>query len=165
MFVWLLCDWLSEIRNFLKVKWAGIKGLSPTFIFAVMISMNSNSFHHKTLVRRWHDFFHLFKWQGVLKIFEFHLRIFPILKLYANQWFSRAKIKWLLQIIWNMSWEFQRIKFKAPLNLFSIWNRSSCIFYFLAFWSILEISRNSRTLGESWRFRYFHIWVFLKIWK
>src|SRR3954464_9739520 len=27
---------------------------------------------------------------------------------------------------------------------------------FLHFWSILEISRNSRTLGESWRFRYFH---------
>src|SRR3954464_14854300 len=26
---------------------------------------------------------------------------------------------------------------------------------FLAFWSILEISRNSRTLGESWRFHYF----------
>ena len=87
----------------------------------------------------------------------------PILKLYATQWFSREKIKWLLQIIWNMSWEFQRIKFKAPLNLFSIWNRSSCIFYFLAFWSILEISRNSRTLGESWRFRYFHIWEFSRI--
>ena len=101
----------------------------------------------------------------MLKIFEFHLRIFPILKLYATQWFSRAKIKRLLQNIWNMSWEFQRIKFKAPLNLFSIWNRSSCIFYFLAFWSILEISRNSRTFGESWRFRYFHIWESSRIWK
>ena len=141
----------------------GNKRTFPNFHFAFMISMNSNSFHHKTLERRWHDFFHLFKWQGVLKIFEFHLKIFPILKLYATQWFSREKIKWLLQIIWNMSWEFQRIKFKAPLNLFSIWNRSSCIFYFLAFWSILEISRNSRTLGESWRFRYFHIWEFSRI--
>ena len=28
-------------------------------------------------------------------------------------------------------------------------------FSFLAFWLILEISRNSRTFGESWRFRYF----------
>ena len=121
------CVKLSEIRNFLKVKWEGIKGLSQTFIFAFMISVNSNSFHHKTLERRWHDFFHLFKWQGVLKIFEFHLKIFPILKLYATQWFSREKIKWLLQIIWNMSWEFQRIKFKVLLNLFSIWSYLSFI--------------------------------------
>ena len=35
-----------------------------------------------------------------------------------------------------------------------------CITYFIAFWLILEILRNSRTLGESWGFRYFHIWVF-----
>ncbi len=41
----------------------------------------------------------------------------PILKLYATQWFSREKIKWLLQIIWNMSWEFQRINFKVLLEL------------------------------------------------
>ena len=118
----LLCDWLTVsewIRNFLKVKWEGIKGLSQTFFFAFI---NSNSFHHKTLERRWHDFFHLFKWKGVLKIFEFHLRIFPILKLYATQWFSRAKIKWLLQNIWNMSWEFQRIKFKSFWKLFLIWS-------------------------------------------
>ena len=130
MFVGLLCDWLTESEwnsKLLKVKWEGIKGLSQTFILAVMISMNSNSFHHKTLERRWHDFFHLFKWQGVLKIIEFHLRIFPILKLYATQWFSRAKIKWLLQNIWNMSWEFQGIKFKVLLNLFSIWSYLSFI--------------------------------------
>ena len=69
------------------------------FHFSFMISMNSNSFHHKTLERRWHDFFHLCKWQGVSKIIEFHVRIFPILKLYATQWFSREKIKWLLQIM------------------------------------------------------------------
>ena len=128
-FDWLF-DWLTEsewIWNFLKVKWEGIKGLSQTFIFAFMLSVNSNTFHHETLERRWHDFFHLIKWQGVLKIFEFHLRIFPILKLYATQWFSREKIKWLLQIIWNMSWEFQRIKFKVLLNLFSIWSYLSFI--------------------------------------
>ena len=74
---------LSEIRNLLKVKWEGIKGLSQTFIF-ILISVNSNSFHHKTLERRWHDFFHLFKWKGVLKIFEFHLKIFPISETLCN---------------------------------------------------------------------------------
>ena len=117
-------DWLkvSEIRNFLKVKWEGIKGLSQTFFFAFMFSVNSNSFHHKTLERRWYDFFHLFKWQGVLKIFEFHLKIFPILRLYATQWFSREKIKWLLQIIWNMSWEFQRSNSKSFWSYFFIWS-------------------------------------------
>ena len=63
----------------------------------------------------------LFKWRGVLKIFEFHLKIFPILKLCATQWFSREKIKWLLQNIWNMSWEFQRnSNLKSILKLFSI---------------------------------------------
>ena len=112
------CVKLSEIWNFLKVKWEGIKGLSQTFIFAFWSPWIQILFKYKTLERRWHDFFHLFKWKGVLKIFEFHLRIFPILKLYATQWFSREKIKWLLQNIWNMSWEFQRIKFKVPLKLF-----------------------------------------------
>ena len=35
MFVWLLCDWLTESEwnlKLLKVKWEGIKGLSQTFI-------------------------------------------------------------------------------------------------------------------------------------
>ena len=96
----------------------GNKRTFPNFHICFLISMNSNSFHHKTLERRWHDFFHLFKWQGVLKIFEFHLKLFPIQKLHATQWFSWEKIKWLLQNIWNMSWEFQRIKFKVPLKLF-----------------------------------------------
>ena len=32
-----------------------------------------------------------------------------------------------------------------------------CISYFIAFLVDPEISRNSRTLGESWRFHYFHI--------
>ena len=147
----------------------GNKRTFPNFHFAFMISMNSNSFHHKTLERRWHDFFHLFKWKGVLKIFEFHLRIFPILELYATQWFSREKIKWLLQIIWNMSWKFQRIKFKAPFEfIFNLeWYTLDHHAYhtFLHFCPILEISRNSRTFGESWRFRYFHIWEFSRIWK
>ena len=98
----------------------GNKRTFPNFHFAFMISMNSNCFHHKTLERRWHDFFHLFKWKGVLKIFEFHLRIFPILKLYATQWFSREKIKWLLQNKWNMNWEFQRIYSKSHWIYFSI---------------------------------------------
>ena len=42
----------------------------------------------------------------------------------------------------------------------------SCISYFIAFsFAILEVLSNSRTRGESWEFRYFHIWVFLKFWK
>ena len=99
--VWLI-EWNSKL---LKVKWEGIKGLSQTFTFFLLIPVNSNSFHHKTLERRWHDFFHLFKWHGVLKIFEFHLE-----------------------------------------NI-----------------SNSETLRNSMTHGESWGFRYFHIWVFSNV--
>ena len=75
-FDWLL-DWLTEsewIRNFLKVKWEGIKGLSQTFIFAFWSPWIQIIFKYKTLERRWYDFFHLkYKWKGFLKIFEFHL--------------------------------------------------------------------------------------------
>ena len=77
----------------------GNKRTFPNFHIGFLIFVNSNSFHHKTPERRWHDFFHLFKWKGVLKIFEYHLKIFPIQKLQATQWFSREKIKWLLQIM------------------------------------------------------------------
>ena len=91
------CAKLSEIWIFLKVKWEGIKGLSQTFILLLWSPWIQILFKHKTLERRWHGFFHLFRWQGVLKIFEVHLKIFPILKLYATQWFSREKIKWLSQ--------------------------------------------------------------------
>ena len=148
-------DWLSEsewIRNFLKVKWEGIKGLSQTFIFAFWSPWIQILFKHKTPERRWHDFFHLFKWQGVLKIFESHLRIFPILKLYATQWFSRAKIKWLLQNIWNMSWEFQRIKFKVLLNLF--FNLELFEFYSNYFSPKIKYIENRVTwfpTSENWR--------------
>ena len=40
-----------------------------------------------------------------------------------------------------------------------LYTRSSLHIIFIAFWLILEISHNSRTVGESWGFRYFHIWV------
>ena len=113
------CVKLSEIQNFMKFKWEGIKGLSQNFIFfAFMISMNSNSFHLKTLDRRWHDFFHLNKWKGFWKYLNSIWGIFQIQKLYATQWFSWEKIKWLLRNIWNMSWKFKRIKFKIHLKLF-----------------------------------------------
>ena len=142
---------MGEIRNFLKVKWEGIKGLSQ-LSFSFLIPVNSNSFHHKTLERRWHDFFHLFKWQGVWKIFEFHMKIFPILKLYATQWFSRAKIKWLLQNIWNMSWEFQRIKFKVFLEI--IFNLELFGFYSNYFSPKIKYMENRVTwfpTSENWR--------------
>ena len=41
-----------------------------------------------------------------------------------------------------------------------LYNRSSLHIIFYCIWLILEILRNSRTLGESWEFRYFHISVF-----
>ena len=98
----------------------GNKRTFPNFHFAFTISMNSNSFHHKTLERRWHDFFHLFKWNGVFENIWISFGNISIHKLHATQWFSWEKIKWLLQNIWNMSWEFQRIYSKSHWNYFSI---------------------------------------------
>ena len=136
MIDWLI-GWLkvSEIRNFLKVKWEGIKGLSQTFTFCILIPWIQILFitkpwreDNKTSSIYLND-------KGCWTYFEFHLRIFPILKLYATQWFSRAKIKWLLQNIWTMSWEFQRIKFKVLLKLFSIW---SYLYFIQIIFSIIK---------------------------
>ena len=126
----VVCMKLTEIWNFLEVKWEGIKGLSQTFIFLhswppwIQIL-----FKYKTLERRWHDFFHLIKWKGYLKIFEFHLEIFQIQKLYATQLFSWEKIKWLLQNIWNTSWELK------GSNLKSFWN----YFQFGVIWILFKL--------------------------
>ena len=130
----------------------GNKRTSPNLHLAFMTSMNSNSFHLKTLERRWHDFFHLFKWKGLLKKFEFHLKIFPILKLYATQWFSREKIKWLLHNMWNMSWEFQRIKFKVLLGI--IFNLELFGFYSNYFSPKIKYMENGVTwlpTSKNWR--------------
>ena len=59
-----------------------------------------------------------------------------------------------------MSWEFQRIKFKAPLNLFSIWNRSSCIFYFSC---ILVDPRNFTQLKDLRRELEISLFSYLKV--
>ena len=133
----------------------------PNFHFAFWSQRIQFQFKHKTLEWRWHDFFHL-KWKGVLKIFEFHLEIFQIQKLYATQWFSREKIKWLLQNIWNMSWEFRRIKFKSPfegilksflnLELFGFYsNGRSHVIFSLGFciWKKIEFSE---ILNAKWKF-------------
>ena len=119
--VWLLVwNWVKfeTFESWIR----GNKRTFPNLSSCILIIMNSNSFDHKTLERRWHDFFHLIKWKGYMKIFEFHLEIFQILKLCATQRFSWEKIKWLLQNIWNMSLKFKRIKLKVSLKLFSIWS-------------------------------------------
>ena len=128
---WLF-DWLteslSEIRNFLKVKWEGIKGLSQTFIF--FSDLHEFKFFSNTKPWREDDMTSsiYLNDKGCWKYLNFIWKYFPFQKLYATQWFSRVKIKWLLQNIWNMSWEFQRIKFKVLLNLFfSIWSYLSFI--------------------------------------
>ena len=128
-FDWLF-DWLTEsewIRNFLKVKWEGIKGLSQTFILLLWSPWIQILF----ITKPWREddmtsSIYLND-KGCWKYLNFIWKYFPFQKLYATQWFSREKIKWLLQIIWNMSWEFQRIKFKVLLNLFSIWSYLSFI--------------------------------------
>ena len=114
-----LIDWLkvSGIRNLLKVKWEGIKGLSQTFILLLWSPWIQILF----ITKPWREddmtsSIYLND-KGCWKYLNFIWEYFPILKLYATQWFSREKIKWLLQNIWNRSWEFQRIKFKVLLEI------------------------------------------------
>ena len=124
-FDWLF-DWLSVIEwnsKLLKVEWEGIKVLSQTFILLLWSPWIQILFTTKP----WRDddmtsSIYLND-KGCWKYLNFIWKIFLILKLYATQWFSWEEIKWLLQIIWNMSWEFQRIKFKVLLEIiFSIWS-------------------------------------------
>ena len=113
-------DWLkvSGIRNLLKVKREGIKGLSQTFILLLWSPWIQIIF----ITKPWREddmtsSIYLND-KGCWKYLNFIWKYFPFLKLYATQWFSWEKIRWLLQNKWNMSWEFQRIKFKVPLKLF-----------------------------------------------
>ena len=121
------CVKLSEIWNFLKVKWEGIKGLSQTFILLLWSPWIQILFITKPSREDDMTSSIYLNDKGCWKYLNFIWKYFPFLKLYATQWFSREKIKWLLQNIWNMSWEFQGIKFKVLLNLFSIWSYLSFI--------------------------------------
>ena len=108
------------IRNFLKVKWEGIKGLSQTFIFAfwspwIQILFTTKPWREDDMTSSIY-----LNDKGCWKYLNFIWKYSSILKLYATQWFSREKIIWLLQNIWNMSWEFQRIYSKSHCNYFSI---------------------------------------------
>ena len=116
-----LSDLLCEIKWNLKLFESCMRANEmtfPNFHPAFMISMNSNSFHHKTLKWRWYDFFHLIKWKRVLKRFEFHLEIFQTQKLYATQWVSWEKIKWLLRIWRKRVGSFNESKLKSLWNYF-----------------------------------------------
>ena len=114
--VWLIVwKWL-EIENFLKVEWEGIKGLSQNFASCILIFLNSNSFHHKTLEWRWYDFFHLKKWKGVWKWFEIPFWNISNLESLSNSMSSWGKIKWLLHI-WR-----KRVGSFKEINWRSLWS-------------------------------------------
>ena len=126
MFVWLLCDWLCEIEwklKLLKVAWEGIKGLSQNFSSCILISLNSNSFHRKTLEWGWHDFFHWNKWKGFLNRFDFHLEIFSISETWSNSMIFMREDK--MTSSKHMKYELEVLKksnLKSFWKLFSIWS-------------------------------------------
>ena len=114
---------LSVTRNFLKVKWEGIKGLSQTFILHLWSSWIQILFKYKTLERRWHDFFHLFKWKGLLKIFEFHLKIFSTSETLCNSMIFMREDKMTSSNYMKYELGVSKISnLKLPLKLFSIWS-------------------------------------------
>ena len=142
----------------------GNKRTFPNFHICFLISMNSNSFQ---IQNPWAKMIWLLPFKlnekGFLKTFEFHLEICQIQKLYATQCFSWEKIKWLLQIIWNMSWEFQRIKFKVfwiyfQFGLFEFYSN-----YFSPKIKYMEIRVTWFPIIENWRkINLKSFWYFLK---
>ena len=89
----------------------------PRLSFWLLISGDSNSFHHHNTSVKMTSLlpFEMKRVFEKKRIFEFHLKVFQIHKLYATQWFSWGKIKWLLQSIWNMSWKYEE-RFEDGLN-------------------------------------------------
>ena len=87
MIDWLIdCLKVSEVRNFLKVKWEGIKGLSQTFIFAfwspwIQILFITKPWREDDMTSSIY-----LNDMGCWKYLNFIWKIFPILKLYATQW-------------------------------------------------------------------------------
>ena len=123
-----LFDWLTESEWNLKLLKLDERERNdfPKLSSLHFISMNSNSFQHKTPEWRWHDFFHL-KSKGFLKRFEFQLEIFQILKkTLCNSMIFMREDKMTSSIIWNMSWKSKRIKLKVIWKYFEtpfqIWN-------------------------------------------
>ena len=107
-----------KFETFLKVKWEGIKGLSQTFMLLlwspwIQILFTTKPWREDDMTSSIY-----LNEKGCWKYLNFIWEYFQFWNFYATQWFSREKIKWLLQNKWNMSWEFQRIKFKVPLKLF-----------------------------------------------
>ena len=161
-----LIDWV-KFETFLKVKWEGIKGLSQTFIFAFMISVNSNSFHHKTLERRWHDFFHLFKWRTCLKNIWIPLgNVFPNLETLCKWMIFTSEDKMTSSNY--MKYELgvsKKLKFKIQLNLF--FNLELFEFYSNYFSPKIKYMENRVTWFttlENWRKIYLKsFWYFFKM--
>ena len=130
----------------------GNKRTFPNFHICFLISMNSNSFQ---IQNPWAKMIWLLPFKLNEKVFENNWISFgniSIHKLHAAQWFSWEKIKWLLQIIWNMSWEFQRIKYKVFLELF--FNLELFGFYSNHFFSKIKYMENKVTwfpTTKNWR--------------
>ena len=120
-----LIDWLkvSEIWNFWKSN-ERERNDFPKLSSLHFISMNSNSFQHKTLDWRWHDFLHL-KWKRVWKDLNSIWKYFKFETLCNSMIFMRED-KMTSSIIWNMSWKSKRIKLKVIWKYFEtpfqIWN-------------------------------------------
>ena len=103
---------------------------SQTFILAFWSQWIQSQFKHKTLEWRWHDFFHLFKWKGLLKIFEFHLKIFQIQKTLSNSMIFMREDK--MTSSKHMKYELEVLK---ELNSKSHWN----YFQFGVIWVLFEL--------------------------
>ena len=145
------CVKLSEIWNFLKDKWEGIKGHSQTFIFHLWFSWIQILFTTKPWREDDMTSSIYLNDEECWKYLNFIWKIFPTEELYATQWFSREKIEWLLQI---MKYELgvSKIKFKVLFEF--IFNLELFEFYSNYFSPKIKYMENRVTwfpTSENWR--------------
>ena len=112
----IACVKLSEIWNFLKVECEGMKWLSQTFTlhfdlheFKLISSQNPR------VKKIW---LLPFKMKRVFENIWISFANNSNQKLYATQWFSWERIRWLLQNIWNRVGSGLKFKSKTIWELF-----------------------------------------------
>ena len=150
MFVGLLCDWLTESEwnsKLLKVKWEEIKVLSRTFILLLWSPWIQILF----ITKPWREdditsSIYLNE-RGVENIWISFENISNSETLCNSMIFTRED-KMTSSNYMKYELGFQRIEFKALLNLFSIWNVIYEIIMHILFSCILVDPRNFTQLKD-----------------
>ena len=129
MFVWLLCEIEWNLKFIFESCIRGNERTFPDFHLCILISLNSNSFHHQnpTVKIIWLLSFKEMK-RG-LKMIWIPFWNISNLETLSNSMSSWGKIKWLLHI-WR-----KRVGTFKEINWKSLWSYLKLIFPFEVVWN------------------------------